>query len=278
MIRRYSTKFEKNLWQPVSVKWVGHLMAGSVVITGASSGFGQASAKMFADRGYPLVLIARRMERLIDLKASLDAKAPVHIVCLDVQDRDAVQDAITKLSPPFDEVRVLINNAGLALGLGGADTADLDDWEAMVDTNVKGLMYCTRAVLPGMVARQSGIIINLGSVAGRWPYPGGNVYGGTKAFVQQFSRNLRADLQGKGVRVSCIEPGMCETEFSKVRFGGDETKADAVYRGMKPLSAEDIAEVIFWIAERPAHVNVNEIELMPTAQAWSPFAVDRLLE
>ena len=253
-------------------------MAGSVVITGASSGFGQASAKMFADRGYPLVLIARRMERLVDLKASLDAKAPVHIVCLDVQDRDAVQDAITKLFPPFDEVRVLINNAGLALGLGGADTADLDDWEAMVDTNVKGLMYCTRAVLPGMVARQSGIIINLGSVAGRWPYPGGNVYGGTKAFVQQFSRNLRADLQGKGVRVSCIEPGMCETEFSKVRFGGDETKADAVYQGMKPLSAEDIAEVIFWVAERPAHVNVNEIELMPTAQAWSPFAVDRLLE
>lgn len=253
-------------------------MAGSVVITGASSGFGQASAKMFADRGYPLVLIARRMERLVDLKASLDAKAPVRIVCLDVQDRDAVQDAITKLSPPFDEVRVLINNAGLALGLGGADTADLDDWEAMVDTNVKGLMYCTRAVLPGMVARQSGIIINLGSVAGRWPYPGGNVYGGTKAFVQQFSRNLRADLQGKGVRVSCIEPGMCETEFSKVRFGGDETKADAVYQGMKPLSAEDIAEVIFWVAERPAHVNVNEIELMPTAQAWSPFAVDRLLE
>ena len=189
-----------------------------------------------------------------------------------------MQDAITKLSPPFDEVRVLINNAGLALGLGGADTADLDDWEAMVDTNVKGLMYCTRAVLPGMVARQSGIIINLGSVAGRWPYPGGNVYGGTKAFVQQFSRNLRADLQGKGVRVSCIEPGMCETEFSKVRFGGDETKADAVYQGMKPLSAEDIAEVIFWVAERPAHVNVNEIELMPTAQAWSPFAVDRLLE
>ena len=175
----------------------------------------------------------------------------------------------------MSEVSILINSAGLALGLGGADAADLDDWDAMVDTNIKGLMYCTHAILPGMVARGVGQIINLGSVAGSWPYPGGKVYGGTKAFVQQFSRNLRSDLLGKGVRVTNIEPGMCETEFSKVRFDGNEAQAAAVYQGMQPLSAEDVAEVIFWVATRPPHVNVNQLELMPVSQAWSGFSVHR---
>ena len=145
----------------------------------------------------------------------------------------------------------------------------------MVDTNIKGLMYCTRAILPGMVARGVGQIINLGSVAASWPYPGGNVYGGTKAFVQQFSRNLRADLLGKGIRVANIEPGMCDTEFSKVRFGGDEEQAAAVYQGMQPLSAEDVAKVILWVAMCPPHVNVNQLELMPVSQAWSGFSVQR---
>jgi len=248
---------------------------GSVVVTGASSGFGYAVAKLFAAAGYPLVLAARRQDRLSALSDELGELTKIHTVCLDVRDRASVSDCLLSLPEPFDAVEILVNNAGLALGLGAADEADLDDWDAMVDTNIKGLMYCTRVLLPGMVARQSGLIINLGSVAGQWPYPGGNVYGGTKAFVQQFSRNLRADLLGKGIRVACVEPGMCETEFSKVRFGGDEEKAAAVYEGMTPLSARDIADVIFWIATLPDHVNVNEIELMPVAQAFSPFAVSR---
>ena len=234
----------------------------SVVITGASSGFGRAAAKYFADAGFDLVLLARRADRLAEVKAALS-------------DQVDVSSSLTTLPDGVSEVSILINSAGLALGLGGADAADLDDWDAMVDTNIKGLMYCTHAILPGMVARGVGQIINLGSVAGSWPYPGGNVYGGTKAFVQQFSRNLRSDLLGKGVRVTNIEPGMCETEFSKVRFDGNEAQAAAVYQGMQPLSAEDVAEVIFWVATRPPHVNVNQLELMPVSQAWSGFSVHR---
>jgi NADP-dependent 3-hydroxy acid dehydrogenase YdfG len=163
----------------------------------------------------------------------------------------------------------------LAKGLGGADSADLDDWEQMVDTNVKGLMYVTRAILPGMVARGGGHIVNLGSVAANWPYPGGNTYGGTKAFVQQFSRNMRADLSGKNIRISNVEPGMCETEFSVVRFNGDERQAEQVYAGMKPLSANDVAEIIHWVTALPPHININQLEVMPTAQSWSPFTVHR---
>ena len=248
---------------------------GSVVITGASSGFGRAAAKRFSEAGFDLVLVARRADRLAEVKAALSSKVDVLTIALDVRDKDDVLASLTALPDQMAEVSVLINSAGLALGLGGANDADLDDWDAMVDTNIKGLMYCTRAILPGMVARGAGQIINLGSVAGSWPYPGGNVYGGTKAFVQQFSRNLRADLLGKGIRVTNIEPGMCETEFSKVRFGGDEVQAAAVYQGMQPLSAEDVAEVILWVAMRPPHVNVNQLELMPVSQAWSGFSVHR---
>jgi 3-hydroxy acid dehydrogenase/malonic semialdehyde reductase len=170
---------------------------------------------------------------------------------------------------------VLVNNAGLALGLGPAQEADLDEWDQMIDTNCKGLTYCTRAILPGMVARGRGHVINLGSVAGSYPYPGGNVYGGSKAFVHQFSLDLRSDLHGTGVRVTSVEPGMADTEFSTVRFGGDKEQADAVYAGMQPLTADDIAEAIYWAAAQPPHVNVNRIELMATAQSFAPFQVTR---
>lgn len=247
----------------------------SVVITGASSGFGRAAAKYFADAGFDLVLLSRRADRLAEVKAGLSDQVDVVTIALDVRNKVDVSSSLTTLPDGVSEVSILINSAGLALGMGGADAADLDDWDAMVDTNIKGLMYCTHAILPGMVARGVGQIINLGSVAGSWPYPGGNVYGGTKAFVQQFSRNLRSDLLGKGVRVTNIEPGMCETEFSKVRFDGNEAQAAAVYQGMQPLSAEDVAEVIFWVATRPPHVNVNQLELMPVSQAWSGFSVHR---
>ncbi len=250
---------------------------GTVVITGASSGFGRAAAKRFASEGYRLVLMARRLERLADLASSLEEEAQCHVVELDVRDSSAVSEVFATLPELFHQPDILINNAGLALGLSGADAVDLDDWETMVDTNIKGLMYCTRACLPMMIEQGRGHVINMGSVAANWPYPGGNVYGGTKAFVQQFTRNLRADLLGKGVRATVIEPGMCETEFSVVRFNGDQSKAAAVYEGMKPLSAEDIADVIVWVALRPAHVNINQIELMPVEQSWSPFAVHREL-
>jgi 3-hydroxy acid dehydrogenase / malonic semialdehyde reductase len=194
---------------------------------------------------------------------------------LDVSDRDAVAQAVAGLPGEFQAVDLLVNNAGLALGLGPAQQADLDDWDQMIDTNCKGLVYVTRAILPGMVARGRGHVINLGSVAGTYPYPGGNVYGGTKAFVHQFSLNLRSDLHGTGVRVTSVEPGMADTEFSLVRFDGDKATADGVYSGMQPLTADDVAESIHWAASLPGHVNVNTIELMPTAQSFAPFQVAR---
>jgi 3-hydroxy acid dehydrogenase/malonic semialdehyde reductase len=172
-------------------------------------------------------------------------------------------------------VDVLVNNAGLALGLEPAQAADLDDWETMVDTNIKGLMYCTRAILPGMVERKRGHVVNVGSIAGAWPYPGGNAYGATKAFVAQFSRNLRADLLGKNIRVTDVEPGLAETEFSVVRFKGDQERADKVYTGTQPLTGVDIAEIVHWVVSLPAHVNVNSVEVMPTGQAWGPLAIHR---
>ena len=179
------------------------------------------------------------------------------------------------LPAEFAEIDVLVNNAGLALGLQPAHQADPEDWERMVDTNIKGLMYCTRALLPGMVARNRGHVVNLGSTAGEWPYPGGNVYGGTKAFVRQFSLNLKADLIGTGVRVSEIEPGLSESEFSLVRFGGDAAKAKAVYAGTQPLTPQDIADTVHWVVSRPAHVNINTISMMPTCQAFASLAVKR---
>jgi 3-hydroxy acid dehydrogenase/malonic semialdehyde reductase len=247
--------------------------SGSVLITGASSGFGEACAKKYSQAGRRVVLAARRGEKIQALSDSL--AGPSLPVTLDVRDRSEVVARLQSLPAEFADVDILINNAGLALGLNSAEEADLDHWDTMVDTNIKGLMYVSRTVLPGMVARGRGHVVNVGSVAASWPYPGGNSYGGTKAFVQQFSRNLRADLTGKNIRVSVIEPGMCETEFSLVRFDGDEAKAAAVYDGMQPLTGADVAEMIYWITSVPAHVNVNQLEVMPVSQAWSPFAVHR---
>jgi 3-hydroxy acid dehydrogenase/malonic semialdehyde reductase len=246
---------------------------GTVFVTGASSGFGAAVARRFAAEGARVVAAARRSDRVRDLAAELGPQ--VLPLTLDVRDRAAVAAAVGGLPPDFAAVDVLVNNAGLALGLNPAQDADLDDWDQMIDTNCKGLVYCTREILPGMVARGSGHVINLGSVAGSYPYPGGNVYGGTKAFVHQFSLNLRSDLHGTGVRVTCVEPGMADTEFSLTRFSGDKTKADAVYAGMQPMTPDDVAESIYWAASLPAHVNVNTIELMATAQSFAPFQVAR---
>jgi 3-hydroxy acid dehydrogenase/malonic semialdehyde reductase len=246
---------------------------GTVFVTGASSGFGAAVARRFAAGGARVIAAARRADRVRVLAGELGPQ--VLPLTLDVTDRAAVAAAVEALPPEFAAVDLLVNNAGLALGLNPAQNADLDDWDQMIDTNCKGLVYCTRAILPGMVARGRGHVINLGSVAGGYPYPGGNVYGGTKAFVHQFSLNLRSDLHGTGVRVTCVEPGMADTEFSLTRFSGDSGKADAVYAGMQPLTADDIAESIYWAATLPPHVNVNTIELMPTAQSFAPFQVAR---
>jgi len=244
-----------------------------VFVTGASSGFGAAIARRFATAGARVIASARRAERLANLAAEL---GPLVLpVTLDVRDRVAVSDVVNRLPAEFAEIDVLVNNAGLALGLNPAQEADLDDWEQMIDTNCKGLAYCTRAILPGMVARRRGHVINLGSIAGTYPYPGGNAYGGSKAFVHQFSLDLRSDLHGTGIRVTCIEPGMADTEFSTVRFSGDKAEADAVYSGMQPLTAGDIAESVYWAATLPPHVNVNRIELMPVAQSFAPFQVAR---
>lgn len=250
-------------------------MKKTVVITGASSGFGAACARSFAQLGWRLVLTARRTELLEQLKEELGGQSAVHTLQLDVRDRAAVARAFAALPDEFAQVDLLVNNAGLALGLEPAHRASLDDWDTMVDTNIKGVMYCTRELLPGMVARNRGHIVNIGSVAGSWPYPGGNVYGATKAFVEQFSRNLRADLLGTAVRVTNIAPGMAETEFSKVRFKGDEQKAHQVYTGTEPLMAEDIAEIVAWVATLPGRVNINTLEVMSVSQSWGPFAVHR---
>lgn len=247
----------------------------TIFITGASAGFGEACARAFAIAGNRLVLTARREEKLKKLRDELRGTSEVHIVQLDVRDRTAVEAAIESLPEDFRDVDVLVNNAGLALGLEPSHQVDIEDWEVMVDTNIKGLMYCTRALLPGMVERNRGHIVNISSTAASWPYPGGNVYGGTKAFVSQFSRNLRADLIGTRVRVTCIQPGMAETEFSNVRFKGNDEKAGQVYAGTEALTAADIAETVTWVVNRPAHVNINSLEVMSIDQAWGPFAIHR---
>jgi 3-hydroxy acid dehydrogenase/malonic semialdehyde reductase len=246
-----------------------------VLVTGATSGFGRAIAHRFARAGHSIVATGRRAERLASLRAEL-GDACASTLTLDVRDRPAVERAIAALPSELAAIDLLVNNAGLALGLEPAHRASIEDWEQMVDTNVKGLMAVTRAVLPGMVARDRGHVINMGSIAGNWPYSGGNVYGGTKAFVHQLSLNLRADLQGTRVRVSLVEPGLAAgTEFSNVRFHGDDDRAAKVYEGAEPLSAEDVADTVFWIATLPAHVNVNRIELMPVCQSFAGLAVSR---
>lgn len=246
----------------------------TILITGASAGFGAAIARRFAAKGVMVIASARRAEKLDALAKELGKN--VLPLALDVQDRSAIERAIAGLPSAFAEISCLVNNAGLALGLAPAQSADLADWEQVIDTNCKGLAFLTRAVLPGMVERKRGHIINIGSVAGTYPYPGGNIYGATKAFVHQFSLNLRSDLHGTGVHVTCIEPGLCSgTEFSDVRFKGDKQKAAAVYAGVKALTADDIAEAVDWVTALPEHVNINTIEMMPVAQSFAGFQIDR---
>ncbi len=247
----------------------------TVLVTGATAGFGTAIARRFIDEGHRVIATGRREDRLAALQADFGTDKLLTLT-LDARDRKAVEAAFTALPAPFDEVDVLVNNAGLALGLGPAPDADLDDWEVMVDTNVKGLLYATRLLLPGMVARNRGHIVMLGSTAAEWPYPGGHVYGATKAFVHQFALNLRADLVGSNDRVTDIHPGLCGgTEFSNIRFKGDDAKAAAMYAGTQPLTAEDIAEAVYWVTNLPKHVNINTVQMMPTCQANGPLAVKR---
>ncbi|HBS27247.1 MAG TPA: NAD(P)-dependent oxidoreductase [Gammaproteobacteria bacterium] len=250
-------------------------MEKTILITGASSGFGEACARAFATPENTLILAARSFNKLETLASELTQAAAVHSIQLDVTNAKAITQILAELPPPFQKIDILINNAGLALGLEPAHEAILDDWETMIDTNIKGLVRMTRAILPGMVERDRGHIINIGSIAGSWPYPGGNVYGATKAFVQQFSRSLRSDVLGKQIRVSNIDPGLADTNFSTVRMKGDRNKADQVYADTKPLTAKDIAEIILWITSVPAHVNINSLEVMPTCQAWGPLLVNR---
>ncbi len=251
-------------------------MSNVVFITGATSGFGRATARRFAEAGWALVLTGRRQERLDALKQELSAKVPVHIAALDVRDAEAVKQVVAELPDGFRLVKSLVNNAGLALAPEPAQNVDLKDWHTMIDTNVTGLVNVTHALLPRLIETGKGAsIISIGSVAGHWPYPGGHVYGATKAFVEQFSYNLRCDLLGTGVRVTDIAPGMAETEFTLVRTKGNQEASDKLYRGTTPLTAEDIAEQIFYVATLPDHININRLEVMPTRQAWSPFNINR---
>lgn len=251
-------------------------MSNTVFITGATSGFGLACARRFAREGWNLVITGRRQERLDAIRDELAASAQVLALPLDVRDTEAVQAAVAALEPPFAEVHTLINNAGLALGTEPAQHCDLEKWHRMIDTNVKGLTTVTHALLPTLVERGTGAsIINIGSVAGHWPYPGGNVYCATKAFVEQFSYALRADLNGTGVRVTDLAPGLAESEFTLVRTDGNQAAHDAMYAGANPIQPEDIGETCWWLASLPAHLNVNMLELMPVRQAFSPLTVHR---
>jgi 3-hydroxy acid dehydrogenase/malonic semialdehyde reductase len=246
-----------------------------ILVTGATAGFGAAIARRFVSAGHHVIAAGRRQDRLEAL-ANEWGKERIHPLQLDVRDRHAVDAAIASLPDAFADIDLLVNNAGLALGLEPAQAADLDHWETMVDTNVKGVMYVTRAVLPGMLKRGRGHVVNLSSIAATYPYPGGNVYGATKAFVRQFSLNLRADLAGTGIRVTDIEPGLAgDSEFSVVRFGGDKERAAKLYDGADPLTPDDIAEAVFWSATLPAHVNINAIELMPVSQSFSALSIHR---
>src|SRR5512139_2121970 len=243
-----------------------------VLITGASSGIGAAAARAFGLSGARLVLVARRAERLRTLATELGVET--HPIALDVRDRAAVCQAIAAIPSPFAAIDVLLNNAGLSRGFDPLHEGSEDDWDEMIDTNLKGLLYVTRAVLPGMVARCRGHIINIGSVAGHEAYPRGNVYCATKAAVRMLNKGMRLDLLGTGIRVSTIDPGMVPTEFSEVRFHGDRARGASVYHNTRPLSAADVAETIVWCASRPPHVNVEQLLLMPTDQA-SPTLVHR---
>jgi serine 3-dehydrogenase len=248
-------------------------MSKTVLVTGATSGIGEAAARAFAAAGWRVIATGRRAERLKALVAALGADK-AHPAIFDVCDEAARNAALAALPDGFRDVDLLINNAGLALGRNPAQAADLAQWKTMIDTNVTALASLTHKMLPGLIARR-GAIINVSSVAATYPYAGGNVYGGTKAFVRQFSLGLRSDLHGTGVRVTSIEPGMVETEFTLVRNGGDQAASDAFYRGAEPMSGDDIAAAMLWVAELPPHLNVNSLELMPVSQSFSGFQIAR---
>lgn len=245
----------------------------TILITGASSGFGLAAAKLLAADGHRLILVARRKEKLEELSNSFGDSC--FVSSLDVTDRTAIEKFYENIPEAFRNIDVLVNNAGLALGFEPITETSLDDWEKMVDTNIKGLLYMTRYVVSGMKQRGKGLIVNIGSIAGEVPYCGGNVYGATKAFVRHFSRNLRTDLFGTGIKVSNIEPGAAETEFSIVRFK-DKVAADNYYKGWQPLKADDIAHAIEWVINQPGHVNIENIEIMPLDQSYAGMVIDKV--
>jgi len=248
-------------------------MTQTILITGATSGFGRAAARRFVDAGWRVIATGRRAERLDALADDL-GRDRVHTAAFDIRDEAAMRAALDALPDDFRAIDVLVNNAGLALGTAPAQRADLAQWRQMIDTNVTALVTLTHTLLPGLIERK-GAILNVGSIAGTYPYTGGNVYGGTKAFVSQFSLGLRSDLHGTGVRVTSIEPGMAETEFTLVRTGGDDAASDTLYRGAEPITADDIAGTIFWIANLPPHLNVNRIEVMPVRQSFAGFQIAR---
>jgi 3-hydroxy acid dehydrogenase / malonic semialdehyde reductase len=253
------------------------LMTGrTVFVTGASSGIGQACANAFAAAGARLLMCARREERLHSLAVELQQQydAEVHLFALDVRDREAVGAAMGALPVEWKNIDVLVNNAGLSRGLEPMQSGSMDDWDEMIDTNVKGLLYVSRTVIPGMVARGSGHVINIGSIAGREVYPNGAAYCASKYAVGALTKGMRIDLNGTGVQVSTVDPGLVNTEFSQVRFHGDQKRADATYDGMTPLGGDDIAETVLWVASRPAHVNIAEVLVFPVDQA-SATVVDR---
>ena len=248
-------------------------MTQTVLITGASSGFGAVAVRRFAHAGWRVVATGRRAERLQALVDECCADR-VHAAVFDVRDQTAMEECITTLPATFRDIDVLINNAGLALGTAPAQQASLQDWRTMIDTNITALVTLTHYLLPTLIARK-GVIINMSSVAASYPYPGGNTYGGSKAFVKQFSLGLRSDLHGTGVRVTSIEPGMAATEFTLVRTHGDQAASDRMYGDATPMTAEDIAEQLFYIATLPPHLNINRLEIMPVTQSFSAFQVDR---
>lgn len=247
----------------------------AILVTGASAGFGKSICETLVKAGFKVIGAARRLEKLAELKSQLgDNFYPLQ---MDVSKTTEIDTALLNLPNKWQQIDLLVNNAGLALGLESADKTDFNDWLTMINTNIIGLTYLTRQILPQMVARNQGHIINLGSIAGNYPYPGGNVYGATKAFVKQFSLNLRADLAGTAVRVTNIEPGLCGgTEFSNVRFKGDDEKAAHLYKGANAIQPEDIANTVLWIYQQPPHVNINRIEIMPVSQTFAALNVNRI--
>ncbi|GAB2205169.1 SDR family oxidoreductase [Roseibium sp. ROS1] len=247
-------------------------MSGTILITGTTSGFGQAMARLFVQNGWKVIGTGRRADRLEKLKTDLGEA--FHALVFDIMDEAATTAALASLPEDFQEIDILVNNAGLALGTASAPATKLSDWKTMIDTNITGLVTITDQLLPKLIERK-GMVVNISSIAANWPYPGGNVYAGTKAFLRQFSLGLRSDLHGKGVRVTSIEPGLCESEFTLVRTGGNQESYDALYGGANAIQPEDIASTVYWVTTQPPHLNINSLELMPVSQSWAGWQIAR---